>query len=185
MRAVTARVCYCDASPAFGAKENTEHSAVLHPSSLTQLAVLVVPVLAPGDVRGWNEFKLFQLNLCPPTKTDWLRSAKKLVPALRSNRSSAGENKWRSKSLVMFHFYSPLPRLSPTLFQKYHRARRCRKQCLISKRALKPPPRPTSFVSIARRQRPHDTAGLVAGYGGGGRLYRRSDVAPLAEKGTR
>lgn len=151
MRAVTACICCCDASPSL-------HGAFSRPSP-----VVIDSISGPrrpslhawGCTGGWgDEFKLFHLNLCPPTKTDCLRSSKKLVPALRSNRSSAGENKWRSKSLVMFHFYRPLPRSSPTLFQKYHRARSCRKQCLINKRAP---------ASISRRQCTRDTAGLVTG----------------------
>lgn len=80
-----------------------------------------------------NMFKLFHLNLCPPTKADCLKTAKKLVPALRSNYSSAGENKWRSNSLVMFYFILPYPPLLSLRF-KVHHACSCLKQCLIIKR---------------------------------------------------
>lgn len=58
-----------------------------------------------------NVFKLFHLNLCPPTKAATLKTAKKLVPVLRSSFSSAGENKCRSNSLVMFYFLLLYPLL--------------------------------------------------------------------------
>lgn len=80
-----------------------------------------------------NMFKLFHLNLYPPTKADCLKSAKKLVPVLRSNCSSAGENKWRSNSLVMFYFIPLYPPLLSLRFKAHH-ARSCPKQCLIIKR---------------------------------------------------
>lgn len=80
-----------------------------------------------------NMFKLLHLNLCPPTKADCLKTAKKLVPVLRSNYSSAGENKWRSNTLVMFYFILSHPPL-PSLGFKVHRACCCLMQRLIIKR---------------------------------------------------
>lgn len=79
-----------------------------------------------------NMFKLFHLNLCPPTKAACLQTAKKLVPVLRSNYSSAGENKWRSNSLVVFYFILPNPPLLSLRF-KVHHACSCLMQCLIIK----------------------------------------------------
>lgn len=102
-----------------------------------------------------NMFKLFHLNLCPPTKTDCLKTAKKLVPVLRSNYSSAGENKWRSNSLVMFHFIVlNTPLLS--LHFKVHDACRCLKQCLIIK-CLPLSPSPLSVYSWQSRPHPQLT----------------------------
>lgn len=79
-----------------------------------------------------NIFKLFHLNLCPPTKADCLKTAKKLVPVLRSSYSSVGENKWRSTSLVIFYFILPYPPLLLLHF-KVHHACSCLMQWLIIK----------------------------------------------------
>lgn len=49
------------------------------------------------NAQAWgllgNMFKLFHLNLRPPTRADCRKTAKKLVPVLRSSYSSSGENK--------------------------------------------------------------------------------------------
>lgn len=104
-------------------------------------------VSSPQTQRhGRDVFKLFHLNSCPPTKADSLKTARKLVPVLRSNYSSAGKIQQSCHVL----FYTPLPSSSHTFLTcfKVHHTCSCLMQWLIIKSA----PHLISTVSVVITQ---------------------------------